>query len=122
MLDLVIDFNDPSSKAKLWECLKTLTGEQVFKIKKKTKVRTVQEHRYYWVVIAYISDFTGDDPAYLHEVYKYRHIPAVKFMNEYRLTTTDMTHDEIWDYIDLVKMDAFLTLGIRIPEPNEVIY
>ncbi|MCF0059886.1 hypothetical protein LXM26_00165 [Dyadobacter sp. LJ419] len=71
--------------------------------------------------MGYISEFTGHDPVYLHEVYKHRHIPFVKFIDEARLTTTDMTHEEIWAYIDLVRMDAKIRLGILIPDPDGVI-
>lgn len=122
MIDLVINFDKGLDKQALYAILKDLKGEQVIKIKKRSKGRSLQENKYYWgVVLAYIYEFTGDDPTYLHEVYKHRHIPKVKFIDEARLTTTDMTHDEIWEYIDMVRMDAKLTLGVDIPDPDGVI-
>jgi len=122
MTDLVIDFNNPLQKQALYGILKGLSGEQVIKIKKRSKGRSLQENKYYWkVVIGYISEFTGEDPTYLHEVYKHRHIPKVKFIDEARLTTTDMTHEEVWGYIDMVRMDAKITLGLEIPDPDGVI-
>lgn len=122
MTDLVIDFNDPLQKQALYAILKDLTGEQVIKIKKRSKGRSMQENKYYWgVLLAYIADFTGDDPTYLHEHYKHMFIPLVKFTNDYRLTTTDMAHEEIWDYIDKIRIHAKDFFNLSIPDPDGVI-
>lgn len=122
MVDLVVDFADSTDRRLLYSILKDLKGKHVIKIKKFSEGRSLQQNKYYWgCVLKFISDFTGHSTTYLHEVYKYRHIPHVKFIDEYALTTTDMTKQEINDYIDLVKMDAKIRLGLNIPEPNEVI-
>ncbi|MGA9651927.1 hypothetical protein [Pedobacter sp.] len=122
MVNLVIDFDNPLEKQALHAIFKDLKGKQVIKIKKYSAGRSLQQNRYYWgCVLTYISEFTGHDPAYLHEVYKFRHIPHVKFIDEYALSTADMTKEEITDYIDLVKMDAKIRLGLVIPESDEVI-
>jgi len=122
MTDLVINMDNPLEKQALYAILKNCKGEQVIKIKKRSRGRSLQENKFYWgVVLSYISEFTGEDPTYLHEVYKHRHIPKVKFIDEARLTTTDMTHEQVWEYINLVRMDAKITLGISIPDPDGVI-
>lgn len=122
MIDLVINFDNGLDKTALYNILKGLKGEQVIKIKKRSKGRSIQENRYYWgVVLAYIEDYTGESKAMLHEVYKMRHIPNVKFLDGSRISTSDMTHEEIWNYIDLVRMDAKVRLGVNIPDPDGVI-
>lgn len=122
MIDLVIDFAKPESKSKLWSCLKNLQGEQVIKIKRRSKGRSVPENRYYWgAVIGTISNYTGHSPWYLHEYYKHKFIPLVRFTDDTRLTTTDMTHQEIWDYIDLIREEVQTVLELSIADPDGVI-
>lgn len=122
MTDLIINFDRPESRQFLYGILKNLKGEQVIKIKNRSKGRSLKENRYYWgVVLAYISDFTGHDTNQVHEHYKHEFIPLVKFTDDYRLTTTDMTHEQIWDYIDKVRLDAKERLGVLIPDPDGVI-
>lgn len=122
MIDLVINFDKGLDKQALYAILKDLKGEQVIKIKKRSKGRSLKENAYYWgVVLQYISDFTGENKVILHETYKMRHIPDVKFLDGSRISTSDMTHEEIWNYIDLVRMDAKIRLGVEIPSPDGVI-
>lgn len=122
MTDLVIDFDKPESRQFLYGILKGLKGEQVIKIKTRSKGRSLKENRYYWgVAIQYIADYTGQNPNQVHEFYKHEFIPLVKFADDYRLTTTDLTHEQIWDYIDKVRLDAKQRFGILIPDPDGVI-
>jgi hypothetical protein len=122
MTDLVIDFDRSESRQFLYSVLKDLKGEQVIKIKKRSKGRSLQENRYYWsVVLAYIADYTGHNPNQVHEYYKHELIPLVKFTDDYRLTTSDLTHDQIWDFIDKIRLDAKDKFNISIPDPDGVI-
>lgn len=122
MVDYVADFNDLESKNKFFDFIKSLDGEYIIKFKRRKKGRSVQENKYYWsIIIGYISDYTGHHPLYLHEYYKYKFIPCVKFTDESRLSTADMTHDEIWDYINWIREDAKTTLGLNLPDPDGVI-
>lgn len=122
MIDLIVDFNDPKSKEKLWECLRTLSGEQIIKIKRRVKGRSIQENRYYFgVLLSYIADETGLDPIFLHEYYKYKFIPMVKFDDVSRLSTADMTHEQLWDYMKLIADDVKKVFGFSVPDPDGVI-
>lgn len=122
MIDLVIDFSDPRSKAKLWEALKGLSGEQVIKIKRRAKGRSIQENKFYWaIVLQYIEDETGVSKYLLHEIFKDMFIPVVKFDDDYRLTTSDLTHEQIWDYIDKIRLWAKDFLNLSVPDPDGVI-
>lgn len=122
MKDLVINFDNPLEKQALYASLKELKGVQVIKIKKKSKGRSLQENKYYWgVVLPYIADYTGQSAYILHEHFKNQFIPLVKFTDDYRLSTSDMTHDQIWEYIDMIRQFAKDFLGLAIPDPDGVI-
>lgn len=122
MADFVINFDDPVSKKILWDCLKSMHGEYVVKIKPRSKGRSVQENKYYWsIVLGYIEDETGMSKYLLHEIFKNMFIPIVKFEDDYRLTTSDLTHEQIWDYIDKIRLWAKDFLNIAIPSPDGVI-
>lgn len=121
-MDFVIRSDDPKSKQILYDHLRGLKGEYVIKVKKKSNVRSIQENRYYWgVLLSIISQETGHSPIYLHEYYKHKFIPIVRFTDESRLTTTDMTHQELWDYIDLVKEHFESFSEYKIPDPDGAI-
>lgn len=122
MADFVLDSKEVKTKVKLLEFIATLDGEWIVKVKKRKGGRSVQENKYYWgVVISYISEFTGHEPSYLHEYYKYKFIPAVKFTDVSRLTTSDMTSQELWAYMDLIRLDVWLLFDLSIPDPDGVI-
>lgn len=122
MTDLVINFDDPTSKKILWDCLKNLKGEHVFKIKRRSKGRSIQENKFYWgVLLQYIEDETGVSKYLLHEIFKDMFIPLVKFEDDYRLTTSDLTHEQVWDYIDKIRLWAKEFLNLAIPDPDGVI-
>lgn len=122
MADFVIRSDDPKGKQILYDYLRSLKGEYVIKVKKRSKVRSAKENSYYWAVcLSYISEITGHSPIYLHEYYKYKFIPAVRFTDDSRLTTADMTHQELWDYINMIREDAKKVLKIDIPDPDGVI-
>ena len=121
-MDFIIDFNKPDSKALLREHLRSLKGEYVIKVVKKSKVRSLQINKYYWsVVLKYISDFTGASTDYLHEVFKYRFIPQVVFSDDFLLSTQDLTNEECWSYIEKIREFAFNELGVNIPTPDGVL-
>lgn len=122
MKDLVINFDKGIEKQALYSTLKDLKGEYVIKLKKKSKGRSLQENKYYWgVVLAYISNYTGHNTLTIHEFLKHEFIPYVKFEDDYRLTTTDLTHDQIWEYIDKIRHWAKDFLNLDVPDPDGVI-
>ncbi|QRQ99759.1 hypothetical protein [Dyadobacter sandarakinus] len=120
MTDLVINFDAPDSKLVLYDALRSLRGEHVIKIKKRSKGRSLQQNKYYWVILQYIADYTGHSTVFLHEYYKHEFIPLVKFQDDYRLTTSDMTTQQISDYIDLAREHA-ASLEVVVPDADGVI-
>lgn len=121
MPDLLIDFDKPLDKIGLYALLKGLKGKQIIKIRKHSKNRSTKINAYYWVIIEYISEETGHSPAYLHEIFKEAFIPQVKFREDFLLTTTDMTNEEMWAYCTMIREWAKWFLNIDIPDPDGVI-
>lgn len=122
MQDLVINFDKVQDKQALYSIFKDLKGEYILKIKKKSKGRSIKENRYYWgVVLAYISAHTNHNSVYLHEIFKHEFVPLVKFDDDDHLTTSDMTHEQIWDFINKVRYWAKDFLNLSIPDPDGVI-
>ena len=120
-MDLVIDFSKPFEKAAFIASLSDLKGEQVIFIKKKSKKRSVQQNKYYWVILEYISESTGFTPFELHTLFREEFIPWVKFDDDFKFSTTDLTTDQFGEYIDLVRTFAETFLGVITPEANSVI-
>lgn len=122
MIDLVINFDKPMDKQAFYSLLKNLSGEQVIKIKPRSKGRSLQENKYYWsVVMGYIEDYTGCNKILIHETMKSEFIPLVKFSDDYKLTTTDLTHYQMWEFINNVRQWAKDFLKLDIPDPDGVI-
>jgi len=121
MTDLVIDFDKNFEKQALYAVLKGLKGKQIIKIAKHSNKRSLKVNAYYRVVLNYISEETGHSDSYLHEVFKEEYIPKVKFRQEFHLTTTDMTNEEMWEYITEIRQWAKDFLHIDCPDPDGVI-
>jgi len=121
MPDLIIDFDSGLDKIALYSILKRLKGKQIIKIKKHSKKRSLKVNAYYRVVLNYVSDETGHSDSYLHEIFKEAFIPQVKFREDFLLTTTDMTNEEMWNYCTMIREWAKWYLNVDIPDPDGVI-
>ena len=121
MKDLVIDFDRNFEKQGLYSILKELKGKYKIKLEKFSKKRSLKVNSYYRVVLRYISDETGHSEAFLHELFKEEFIPQVKFVEDFILTTTDMTNEVMWNYIMKIREWAWEFLNCLIPDPTEVI-
>tara|TARA_R100000329_G_C7597669_1_gene211967 strand:- start:365 stop:769 length:405 start_codon:yes stop_codon:yes gene_type:complete len=102
----------------------------------KTVVITVGEQRrrrslnlnsYYWaVVVKLLSEETGYDKDEMHEVLK-----SMFLRTRYQIkgvwvdgtkSTTKLSNKEMGEFIEEVKRFASTTLGVYVPDPNEVDY
>lgn len=121
-MDFSTDFNNPASIALLREHLRSLKGTYNIKIVKKSEGRSLQVNKYYRVILTYISDFSGHSQDYLHEYFKEKFIPHVKFREDFILSTTDMTNTEFCEYLDSIKRFMLEEYSVTIPDATEVIY
>jgi hypothetical protein len=91
-------------------------------------VRTNSQNAYYWCIIAYLVEQTGNDKNKLHDFFKNEFLQtdekhAVKFGISYRYSyhyrsTTELNTKQFTDYIE--RICVFVAdFGIGIPQPKD---
>lgn len=94
-------------------------------IHRKKKHRSVQQNRYYWMIITMISDHTGFTKDEIHAILKSRFLKAEKVheqsgvVMEYVKSTTELTTMEYEEYLESVRRFAAENFDLYVPEPNE---
>ena len=122
MIDLVINFDNGLDKTALYNILKGLNGEQVIKIKKRSKGRSMKYNRYYWgCVMDYAEREIYMPKILIHNYYKHKFMHLVKLTDDFELTTTDMNFETQKQFVDLVRDDLKEFFGIVTPDPDGVI-
>jgi len=92
-------------------------------------MRTNAQNSYYWkVCLGYLSDHTGYTKEEMHEALKHQYLKVTKhsekegktFDLETWRSTSDLDTVEFGEYIEHVKAFALITLGVHIPDPEQV--
>lgn len=127
-MDLITDFDQISSKQKLFDVLKMMKGTKLIKIQKYSKKRSSPQNRYYHgVVLKYLSETTGFTLEEMHEVCKYKFLPyerANRVTGEtqtFGRSTTELNTSEYEEYLNNIRIWAVNYLDCLIPLPNEII-
>lgn len=120
-MDFVIDFSKPFEKAAFIASLNKLKGEQVIFIKKKSKQRSGQQNKYYWVVLEYISESTGFTPFELHVLFREQFLSWVQVGDDFSFSTTGLTTEQFSGYIDLIRTFAETFLGVICPDAQSFV-
>ena len=99
----------------------------VITVGEQKKRRSLNLNSYYWaVVVKLLSEETGYDKDEMHEVLK-----SMFLRTRYQIkgvwvastkSTTKLSHKEMSEFIEETKRFASTTLGVYIPDPNEVEY
>jgi len=103
-------------------------GKNVYiTIREQKNRRSLNLNSYYWaVVVRLVSVETGYDKEEAHEILK-----SMFLRTKYQIkgiwvdgmkSTTKLSNQEMSDYIEEVKRFASSSLGLYIPDPNEVEY
>ena len=103
-------------------------GKNVYiTIREQKNRRSLNLNSYYWaVVVRLVSNETGYDKEEAHEILK-----SMFLRTKYQIkgiwvdgmkSTTKLSNQEMNDYIEEVKRFASSSLGLYIPDPNEVEY
>ena len=127
--DFLVNHDDSHQVKEFQFAQKYLKGEWIWFAKKKSELRSVGLNDYYWsCIIYYISEATGEGFMTIHEEIKKRFLFMVKWGdNPNDLTTTDLTQDEFWLLLKIVKNWAeieFMRTDEKqghIPEPDSII-
>lgn len=116
-------------KKKLRQEVARLFGGQSIEIiiHKKKKHRSVQQNRYYWLLMGMVSDHTGYTPDEVHAILKSKFLKVEKVnentgvVYEYIKSTTELSTVEYMDYLEDVRRFGSEEFGIYLPEPSEQI-
>lgn len=94
-------------------------------IHRKKKHRSVQQNRYYWLIVTMLSEHTGFTREELHQILKQRFLKTEKVhedtgaIYEYTRSTTELTTIEYEDYLESVRRFAAEDFQMTLPLPNE---
>ena len=99
----------------------------VVTVREQKERRSLNLNSYYWaVIVKLLSEETGYNKDEMHEVLK-----SMFLRTKYQIkgiwihstkSTTKLTNEEMQAYIEECKSFASTTLGLYIPDPNEVEY
>jgi hypothetical protein len=103
-------------------------GKNVYiTIREQKNRRSLNLNSYYWaVVVKLVSNETGYDKEEAHEILK-----SMFLRTRYQIkgiwvdgmkSTTKLSNQEMTEYIEEIKRFASSSLGLYIPDPNEVEY
>ena len=96
-------------------------------VRRKRKHRSVQQNRYYWLIVTMMADYTGFTKDEMHSVLKSRFLKSEKVNTEtgavfeYVKSSAGLSTVEAEEYYDQVRQFASEEFGINIPLPNEQI-
>lgn len=106
--------------------LPNFNGKRVeITIKKIVAKRSLQQNKYWWVLVKIIADEVDYDKDTLHEILKYKFlkkefvIEQTAEVVEYVGSTAKLNKNEYSELIFNLKTWALDTFGINLPEPGE---
>lgn len=106
--------------------LDLLVGKSyIVSITTKRVIRTISQHRLYWLWIACIEHETGNDKDVLHEYFKQEFLGriAVRVLKSEvypTRSTTTLNTKEFTNYLNKIQVFASAELGIVLPLPNDL--
>ena len=113
-----IDRDMVISQIKRLDLHKTYTVE----ITEKKPVRTISQHKLYWLWLTCLSFETGNDKDDLHEFFKEKYIEptvvTVFGVEQKRRTTTTLTTTQFKYFLDHIQQFASTDLSITLPDPE----
>ena len=117
-----LQFGSDFNCARFKEWLKEHEGAWL-RISHDVPVRSMSQHRFYWLYLGMISVETGNTPEELHAWAKAAFLPpkyATVFGKEVLLdsTTTTLSKVEFGDYMEKICAES----GVALPDPKEAGY
>jgi len=103
----------------------SLDGKRVrIWIEEEKNRRSIEHNSYYWVILTYIQDETGNDKNFLHDFFRRKYLPikeveAFGKRFESLTSTTELSVGEMMEYTDKIKIFA-AEWGITLPERDQI--
>jgi len=105
--------------------LRSMEGKQiVLTLEYKKKLRSLKENKYYWgVIIAILSDWSGEEDAeVIHDALKRKFLTSRAYKDLiFTESTTNLSTTEFEEYCAKIRQWASLEHSVYIPLPNEPI-
>jgi len=104
-------------------------GEYTIIIKKKKKIRSLPQNNYYWwVVIPILSEYTGYEPDFMHEILKSLFLTQTKIKNPFdkrkkiiqEESTKELDTKDFTIFIDKIRA-KFHEVNIPLPEDKNAL-
>lgn len=103
----------------------------VIRVEEDRNARSTALNAYYWAVVIYLlSEHTGYSDREAHREMKELHLPIrfaalrgtgrIEGVRVFEGSTTDLSNDEEWEYIENIQRWAAMTLFVVIPDPELV--
>src|SRR5690349_20847265 len=117
-----LDFGSEFNKLRFKEWLKEHEGAKL-RIEDIVPVRSMSQHRHYWVYMEAVSRETGHTPEEIHEWAKRKFLPPryITVRGEEFLmptSTTTLSKTEFGEYLDRICAEV----GVPLPDPQEAGY
>ena len=118
----------PSDKAIIIDCISKLPESKQYTIEVRVKrhKRTIDQNRLYWAWLSCISEETGNEREYLHELFKQKYLGCQRHelhnINEtviVRRSTSSLDTKQMAEYMDKVQRFANTEIGIVLPSPDD---
>lgn len=126
MLDILIDFDKPDEKVRLYNVLKNLKGKNAIQVKKYRKKRSDRQRGYYFAcIVEPLAEAFGYFPAEMHEELKKRFNPVErvnKMTGEQMIfggSTADFDTMQTEVYHEAIRIWALSEYSILLRLPNE---
>ena len=110
------------------EVRKLFHGQSIeIRIRRVKKHRSVQQNRYYWLIVTMMADHTGFTKDEMHSILRYKFLKSERvndntgIVYEYVKSTTELSTIEYEEYLEQVRSFGVDELDLRIPMPNEQI-
>lgn len=120
--DRIVDFDDPRQVEEYIRLIRETKGVRAIYSESIGEKRSVDLNRYYRVVLEYVARESGHSVAYLHKRFKEKLIPWVKWQEDCKLTTTDLTTEQMMAYLEWIKIFSEDFYGIvNFPDQKYVV-
>ena len=109
---------------RLHEYLIGLHGEVEITIRKWRPNRTLNQNAYYWVLLALVAEHTGLESEEVHQTFEQKFLTYRKSYKgrscQFVKRCSSLSTAEFGEYLDKIIAFASQELGIKVPQPNEI--
>jgi hypothetical protein len=127
MASLTIDFSSQQDKAKLFNILKSLSGKHSISIEKFRDGRSTNQNRYYWgIIVNGLASEFGYFRDEIHQLLRQKFLsytrenPKTGTTEHFVRSTTDLTTEEMEEYLESIRVWALSEFSVYLPLPNEI--